>query len=220
MADSACKLDATTRPSEEMKFLSMCFQIGVYLLRSFAAVLLLLCAVLATAQIGPQQGGTEIQVWTAGGHSVPGGRSDTGIWDAGLRYGWVLLDSHGPGILKGRFEYAIDAVPAYLIVQPANTAYGVGLNPLNLKWNFERHGKFVPYTELSGGLLFTTHDVPTNTSSINFTPSAAVGFHYLGDRFAWTLEGRYLHISDAGLSRLNPGLNTFELRIGLGRFRQ
>lgn len=184
------------------------------------AAISLLRAASVLAQVGPEQGGSEVQVWTAGGHSVSGGRGNTGIFDVGLRYGWVLLDSHGPSFLRGRFEYAIDAVPMYLIFQPTNTAYGVGLNPLNLKWNFERHGKFVPYTELSGGLLFTTHDVPTNTSSINFTPSAAVGFHYLGDRFAWTLEGRYLHISDAGLSRLNPGLNTFELRIGLGRFRR
>ena len=113
-----------------------------------------------------------------------------------------------------------DAVPMYLIFQPTNTAYGVGLNPLNLKWNFEQRGRFVPYTELSGGVLFTTHDVPPNTSEINFTPSAAFGFHYLGERFAWTLEGRYLHISDAGLSRLNPGVNTFEVRIGVGKFRK
>jgi hypothetical protein len=181
---------------------------------------LMLFAVPVLAQVGPQQGGTEIQVWTAGGHSVSGGRGNTGIFDVGLRYGWVLLDSHGPSFLKGRFEYALDAVPMYLIFQPTNTAYGVGLNPLNLKWDFERHGRIVPYTELSGGLLFTTHDVPAHTSQINFTPSAAFGFHYLADRFAWTLEGRYLHISDAGLSRLNPGVNTFEVRIGLGKFRK
>ncbi|HEX3741808.1 MAG TPA: acyloxyacyl hydrolase [Terriglobales bacterium] len=188
--------------------------------RVVLASLLLLCGAHVLAQVGPQQGGSEMQVWTAGGHSVSGGRGNTGIFDVGLRYGWVLLDSHGPSFLKGRFEYAIDAVPMYLIFQPTNTAYGVGLNPLNLKWNFERHGRIVPYTELSGGLLFTTHDVPANTSQINFTPSAGFGFHYLADRFAWTLEGRYLHISDAGLSRLNPGVNTFEVRIGVGKFRK
>ena len=181
---------------------------------------ILLCAAGAFAQLGPQQGGSEIQVWTAGGHSVSGGRGNTGIFDVGLRYGWVLLDTHGPSFLKGRFEYALDAVPMYLIFQPTNVAYGVGLNPLNLKWNFERHGRIVPYTELTGGLLFTTHNVPANTSRINFTPSAALGFHYLGDRFAWTLEGRYLHISNAGLSRLNPGVNTFEVRVGVGKFRK
>ena len=185
----------------------------------FAAILLL-CAASALAQVGPQEGGSEIQVWTAGGHSVSGGRGNTGIFNAGLRYGWILLDSHGRGFLRGRFEYAIDAVPMYLIFQPRNTAYGIGVNPLNLKWNFERHGRVVPYAELSGGLLFTTHDVPSGASSTNFTPSAALGFHYLGDRFAWTLEGRYLHISDAGLSRLNPGVNTFEMRIGVGKFRK
>ena len=183
-------------------------------------LVVLLCGVHVLAQVGPQEGGTEVQVWTAGGHSVSGGRGNTGIFDVGLRYGWILLDSHGPSFLKGRFEYALDAVPIYLLFQPTNTAYGVGLNPLNLKWNFERHGRIVPYTELSGGLLFTTHDVPANTSQINFTPSAAFGFHYLADRFAWTFEGRYLHISDAGLSRLNPGVNTFEVRIGVGKFRK
>jgi lipid A 3-O-deacylase PagL len=182
--------------------------------------ILLLCAAGASAQVGPHQGGSEIQVWTAGGHSVSGGRGSTGILDVGLRYGWVLLDSHGPSFLRGRFEYAIDAVPMYLIFQPRNTAYGIGVNPLNLKWNFQRHTRVVPYAELSGGLLFTNHDVPSRTSSVNFTPSAALGFHYLGDKFAWTLEGRYLHISDAGLSRLNPGINTFEMRFGLGKFRR
>jgi hypothetical protein len=184
------------------------------------AAIALICAVNTFAQVGPQEGGSEIQVWTAGGHSVSGGRGNTGIFDAGLRYGWVLLDSHGPSFLRGRFEYAIDAVPIYVIFQPRNTAYGIGVNPLNLKWNFDRRGRVVPYAELSGGLLFTTHDVPAGTSSTNFTPSAAFGFHYLGDRFAWTLEGRYLHISDAGLSRLNPGVNTFEIRIGVGKFRK
>ena len=184
------------------------------------AAIALICAVNTFAQVGPQEGGSEIQVWTTGGHSVSGGRGNTGIFDAGLRYGWVLLDSHGPSFLRGRFEYAIDAVPIYVIFQPRNTAYGIGVNPLNLKWNFERHGHVVPYAELSGGLLFTTHDVPAGTSSVNFTPSAALGFHYLRDRFAWTLEGRYLHISDAGLSRLNPGVNTFEIRIGVGKFRK
>jgi lipid A 3-O-deacylase len=170
------------------------------------------------SQSGPQQGSTEIQVWTSGGHSVAGGRGSTGVWNAGLRYGWVLTSPHGPRILKGNFEYAIDAVPAWLIFQPANTAYGVGLNPLNLKWNFYSKGRVVPYAELSGGVLFTNHDVPTRTSSVNFTPSAAFGAHFFRDQWAWTVEARYLHISNAGLERLNPGINAFEIRLGVGKF--
>jgi len=190
-------------------------------MKAFLVVFLtiLLCAG-AFAQAGPEQGATEIQLWTAGGHSVAGGRGNTGIWIAGLRYGWVLTNAHGPGFLKGRFEYAIDAVPLYLIFQPANTAYGAGLNPVNLKWNFVTRGHVVPYLELSGGTLFTTDEVPPGTSTVNFTSAAALGVHFLGERHALTLEARYLHISNAGLTTPNPGVNTVEVRLGIGRFKK
>src|SRR5712692_3656709 len=104
---------------------------------------------------GPLAGGHEMQVWTGGGHSVAGGTKDTSVWNLGLRYGWVLTNPHLPGFLKGRFEYAVDAVPACVVFQPGNTVYGAGLNPLNLKWNFSSFERVVPYVELSGGTLFT-----------------------------------------------------------------
>lgn len=181
-------------------------------------LLLALGSTSAFAQEGPQQGSNEVQVWSSGGHSVSGGRGNTGICNAGLRYGWVLTDAHLPGILKGRFEYALDAVPAYLIFQPTGTAYGVGLNPLNLKWNFVARGRWSPYLELSGGTLFTTSKVPANTSSVNFASGAALGTHILGRKYSWAIEARYLHISNAGLGDLNPGVNTFEVRLGIGKF--
>jgi hypothetical protein len=165
------------------------------------------------------QGANEVQIWTSGGHSVSGGRRDTGIWNAGLRYGWVLTEPHGPGFLAGRFEYAIDAVPMYLIFPPRGTAYGVGVNPMNLKWNFATRGRVHPYVELGGGVLFTTDKVPRATSKVNFTPSAAFGTHLLQPKYAWTIEARYLHISNAGLGDFNPGINTFEVRLGIGKFR-
>ena len=170
--------------------------------------ILLLCAAGASAQVGPQQGGSEIQVWTAGGHSVSGGRGSTGIFDVGLRYGWVLLDSHGPSFLRGRFEYAIDAVPMYLIFQPRNTAYGIGVNPLNLKWNFRAAWPVVPYAELSGGLLFTNHDVPPHFKH-NFTPSAALGFHYLGDRVRLDIRGPISAYFRRRTEPVESGVNTF-----------
>lgn len=193
---------------------------GASILRRFVLPVLLfaLASTIAFAQEGPQQGSNEVQVWTSAGHSVSGGRGNTGIWNAGLRYGWVLTDAHLPGVLRGRFEYAIDAAPAYLIFQPTGTAYGVGLNPLNLKWNFVPHGRWSPYLELSGGTLFTTAKVPSGTSSVNFTSGAAIGTHVLGPKYSWAIEARYLHISNAGLGDLNPGVNTFEVRLGIGKF--
>ena len=186
-------------------------------MKTLVAVLLVLSC-LAAAQQAPEKAGHEVQVWAGGGHSIAGGTRNIGVFNMGLRYGWILTDLHGPSFLKGNFEYAIDAVPMVLVFQPANTAYGIGLNPLALKWNFARRGSWVPYFELGGGMLFTTHDVPTGVSSINFTPGAALGVHHLGNRINWNLEARYLHISDAGLTRVNPGLNTVQVRFGLGRF--
>jgi lipid A 3-O-deacylase len=165
-----------------------------------------------------EDGGREVQAWSGGGHSVAGGTSNTGVWNLGLRYGWILTRPHGPGFLKGRFEYAVDAVPVFMVFQPANTAYGLGLNPLDLKWNFATRGDFVPYLELDGGTLFTTHEVPSGTSGVNFTSSAALGTHILRDKYNWSVEVRYMHISNAGLSSPNPGVNTVQVRLGIGKF--
>lgn len=173
----------------------------------------------ARAQEGrPEEGGREIQIWTGGGYTVPGGTKDTGVWNLGLRYGWILTAPHGPGFLKGRFEYAVDAVPMFLVFQPANTAYGVGFDPLTLKWNFATRGKVSPFLELNGGVLFTNHDVPTGTNTVNFASSVAFGAHILGPKYNWSLEARYMHISNAGLATPNPGINTVQIRLGLGRF--
>lgn len=176
-----------------------------------------LMSFIATAQVRPEEGGHEFQVWTGGGHSVAGGTRETGVWNVGVRYGWILSAPHGPGFLKGRFEYAVDAVPAFVVFQPRHTTYGVGINPLGLKWIFATRGDAQPYLELGGGTLFTSHDVPNGTSKVNFTPSAAFGMHFLGER-AWSLEVRYLHISNAGLSTPNPGINSVQVRVGVGKF--
>ena len=113
-------------------------------MKSLFIVLFLFCAALAAAQVRPEDGGHEWQIWTGGGHSVSGGRGDTGVWNVGLRYGWILTRPHGPGFLKGRFEYALDAVPVFLVFQPANTAFGAGVNPVNLKWDFATRGTACP----------------------------------------------------------------------------
>jgi lipid A 3-O-deacylase len=186
--------------------------------KRFILVALLLLSSVAWAQARPEDGGHEFQIWTGGGHSVAGGTSNTGVWNVGLRYGWILTRPRGPGFLKGRFEYAVDAVPVFMIFQRYNTAYGAGVNPLGLKWDFAARGRIEPYFELNGGTLFTTHEVPTGTSSVNFTSAAALGMHLLGDKHALSVEVRYMHISNAGLTSPNPGINTVQVRVGIGKF--
>jgi lipid A 3-O-deacylase len=191
-------------------------------IRTFAAVSLgmLSLAPSATAQSGPASGGHELQIWTGGGHGINGSTSDTGIWNVGLRYGWILTNAVGPGPLRGRFEYAVDVVPVFLVVQSPKTTYGFGLNPFALKWNFDTHHNLAPYVDIGGGTLFTNNQVPPGTSRVNFTTSGALGVHFLRRKYNWSAEVRFMHISNAGLSTPNPGINTIQFRIGFGRFTQ
>jgi lipid A 3-O-deacylase len=176
------------------------------------------CAPGSRAQAGPEEGGNDLQVWTGGGHGLNGSSANSGVWNVGLRYGWILTAPHGPGFLRGEFEYAVDVVPVFMVVQRNGTAYGFGLNPFALKWDFTKSRKIVPYFELGGGTLFTNTYVPPGTSHVNFTSSGALGLHFLRKKYNWSAELRFMHISNAGLTRFNPGINTLQLRLGFGRF--
>jgi hypothetical protein len=175
----------------------------------------------ARAQAGPAPDDShELQVWTGGGHGLNGSNASTGVWNVGLRYGWILTDPAGPGPLKGRFEYAVDVVPVFLVVQRTGNAYGFGLNPFALKWNFVPRHNVMPYIDIGGGTLFTNEKTPPGTSHVNFTTSGAIGAHFLRSKYNWSVELRFMHISNAGLVTPNPGINTLQLRIGFGRFTQ
>jgi lipid A 3-O-deacylase len=172
------------------------------------------------AQAGPVEGGHELQVWTGGGHGLSGSQSGDGVWNVGFRYGLILTAPHGPGFLRGRLEYAIDAVPVFLVVQKTNTTYGVGINPFAFKWALDTRRSVVPYFELGGGTLFTNTKVPEGTSHINFTSGGALGLHFLRSKYNISTEVRYMHISNAGLATPNPGINTIQFRLGFGLFSQ
>jgi lipid A 3-O-deacylase len=188
--------------------------------RLFASLLFaaFLCAPALKAQAGPVDGGHDLQIWTGGGHGLNGSTASSGVWNVGLRYGWILTGPVGPGFLRGQFEYAVDVVPVFVVDQKFGTAYGFGLNPFALKWNFTKPRKVVPYFELGGGTLFTNINVPPGTSQVNFTSSGALGMHFLRSKYNFSAELRFMHISNASLANLNPGINTLQLRLGFGRF--
>ncbi len=187
---------------------------------SVLAIALLASAAATRAQMGPEEAGSEWQVWTGGGHGINGSTSGTGVWNVGLRYGLILTAPHGPGFLQGQLEYALDAVPVWVITQRTNTAYGAGVNPFAFKWILSKPQKVKPFFEIEGGTLFTNTKVPELTSQVNFTTSAALGMHILGEKHDWTAEVRFMHISNAGLATPNPGINTIQVRLGWGAFRK
>jgi hypothetical protein len=184
------------------------------------SLLNLVNATRAVAQAGPEGASSEWQVWTGGGHGINGSQSGTGVWNLGLRYGLILTSPQGPGFLRGQLEYAFDVVPAWVIVQRTNTAYGGGVNPFAFKWIMTAPKKVKPYAVMEGGTLFTNTKVPEGTSQINFTTSGGFGAHFLGEKHNFSAEVRFMHISNAGMTNPNPGINTIQVRIGFGAFRK
>jgi lipid A 3-O-deacylase PagL len=195
----------------------------------FLFMMMLLRASNAMAQsMGPVEEGDrlperghELEVWTGGGADpigTPGVTLGNGVWTVGLRHGWILTDAHGPGILRGRFEYAVDVLPVVMVFQPGGTAYGFGFDPWIMKWNFEPHRRISPYIELGGGVLISTREIPVGEQRFNFTPTGAIGVNILRGKYHWSIDFRYFHISDAQLTSFNPGTDTFGIRVGWGAF--
>ena len=165
--------------------------------------------------------GQEWEIWTGAGADPIGSSGITQgnrVWNVGFRYGWILTDAHGRGFLRGRFEYAVDALPVVMVFQPGGRAYGFGFDPWIMKWNFETHRRISPYIELGGGGLISTREIPVGESRFNFTPTGAIGINLLRGKYHWSIDFRYFHISDAQITAFNPGTDTFGLRVGWGQF--
>src|SRR5215471_10967210 len=174
------------------------FSVSLYL--RAMSVLMLFSALFASAQQTekPLDGQPwDLGVWAGGGFSVPGGTKDTHTMNAGVRLGKVLTDDHLGGFLRGNFEWSADLIPIYYIWQPApaQNAYSAAFNPVNLKWNFTNSARTVPYLEVGGGVLFSNN------------------------RRAFTAGVRYEHISNAGLTTPNPGINTVQFQVGMNWFK-
>jgi len=188
------------------------------LLLAFFSAVLLVAAPPSHGQAGPVDGGHEWQIWTGGGHGINGSQQDDGIFNLGGRLGFILTRPHGPGFLSGRLEYAIDIVPAFVVTQRTGAAYGFGINPFAFKWILAKPKTVVPYFEIGGGTLFTNVKVPENTSHVNFTTGGALGLHFPRNKYTISAEVRFMHISNASIADLNPGINTLQFRIGFGLF--
>lgn len=96
----------------------------------------------------------------------------------------------------------------------AETRYGMSLTPLLMRWDFSTSRRFVPWAQLGGGLLWTNHKFPqfpvrtADTSVINFTPQFGVGTNFfVCPRQSLFFAVNAVHISNASLGDMNPGVN-------------
>ena len=132
----------------------------------------------------------EIGVVVQGGKGVTDNRDDFKFMMAGIHAGKVLTAAHGGGLLRGNFEYAVEAFPFWQAYTPkfqranctpstspgliscsplytvGGTFTGVSVTPIILRWNFAGTRRIMPWAQAAGGLLWTNHKFPAFGSPV------------------------------------------------------
>ena len=191
-------------------------------LRCAILALMVLGAAAAWAQSGDDAAAIRRQPWVVGvlasGGSGLFDRENVQIVRAGVSVGRVLTGELGKGWARGTLELDAEIMPLdYVLWNGYRNVYGVGVNPLVMKWNFTRGKKVIPYLLAQGGMLWTTDRVPPgNTSRINFLSGPGVGLNYfLKPRRSVSIDLRATHLSNASLGNHNPGVDS-SLQISIG----
>ena len=134
-----------------------------------------------------------------------------------VRLGWMLdsPDSWGPQAgpddpLRGNFEAILEVTGSY--IWESFGTYMIGATGL-VRYNFVQPGwVVVPYVQGGAGIIYTNAkdwaDQTAIGANMEFTPQAAAGLRFLIDKnWTFNLEGSFQHISNAGTSARNIGVN-------------
>lgn len=94
----------------------------------------------------------------------------------------------------------------------------LGLTP-HLRYNFATGTRWVPFIDGGAGVTATGIGPPDLSNTFEFNLQATTGVHwFIRDRLAVTAEARYVHMSCAGISHPNLGLNSVLGMLGVTWF--
>lgn len=76
--------------------------------------------------------------------------------------------------------------------------------------------KFQPYAKIGAGMVYMTQHTREQGTQFNFIDQGALGMHYFFKKnTAFTLEGRFRHLSNASTASPNSGINTYFVVAGI-----
>jgi|SRR5215472_9033910 len=136
---------------------------------------------------------------------------------ASISYGRILGPLHGEDHwFRGNIEARLELFGGAQF--SPDRAWLVGLSP-HLRYIFATGTRWMPFLDGGLGVTATSIGPPDLGSVFEFNLQGGGGCHwFLRNDLALTLEARYLHMSCAGISRPNQGLNSVMGMLGLTWF--
>ena len=136
---------------------------------------------------------------------------------ASLSYGYMLVSVEGRGHwYSGNWELRGELFSGAQF--SPSTEWLVGLTP-HLRYNFATGTRWIPFLDIGAGVSATSIGPPDLSHYFEFNLQAATGVRwFIRDNLAFGVEARYLHMSCAGLSSPNLGLNNVGGMVSISRF--
>ena len=134
-----------------------------------------------------------------------------------LAYSHMLGPVQGQGHwYRGNWEWRVEGLTG---AQYSPTSdWLIGLTPY-LRYNFATGTRWVPFFEGGLGVTATSIGLPDLANVFEFNLQGGSGVHwFLKDNLALTVEARYIHLSCAGISQPNNGLNSVIGMLGWNWF--
>ena len=128
----------------------------------------------------------------------------------------------------GVLPVAVQRAPAYatflLQADSGRWVYGFGVTPVGFTFDFARTRAIYPFFEIDAGIITSTEPIPLNVSNataLNFLVDFGGGVKLRppGKRYGLEAGYKFLHISNAFTTPVNPGVDNNVIYLGLSLFR-
>ena len=151
------------------------------------------------------------------GEQVFGGRLDHHLALGQISAGWIFTDVLGADHwYQGNLELRGELFGGGQF--KPDSRYVVGGTGL-FRYDLVTHSRWVPFIQIGAGPTGTDIGPPDLSCSFEFNVQCGAGtYFFLRKNLALSAEWRWFHLSDAGLTRPNTGVNTQMFMCGLTWF--
>jgi lipid A 3-O-deacylase len=150
------------------------------------------------------------------GLRVLGSTEHHGLAVANLNAAWIFPEFARHSIFAGNLEFRGELFGGAQFTP--ETRYLTGLTFM-ARYDFATGRRWVPFVDIGAGPAGTDIGLPDLGGTFEFNVQLGFGtYYFIRKNTALSLEYRWFHISDAGITTVNNGSNTQMIEGGISRF--